>query len=143
MPYRFIEEPSGGDIEFEVTGKSREELFISAAEALMKVMVENLETIQARQEVVFRIEYPEFDLLFFKFLNELIYIKDTKRILFRVEKVVFGQKESLWSLEARGYGEPVDLRKHEVQVDVKAVTLHRFQVKHNDQGWKATVVLDV
>jgi SHS2 domain-containing protein len=143
MPYQFIEGIAGGDVVFEATGKSREELFIATAEATMNVMVEDLEKIQHQQEVVFNLDHREFDLLLFKFLNELIFLKDSKRLLVRIEKVVFGRKESLLTLEARGYGEPLDPEKHQLQVDVKAVTLHRFQVKQSEEGWKATVVLDV
>jgi SHS2 domain-containing protein len=143
MPYRFIEEIAGGDVAFEATGKNREELFIATAEATMNVMVEDLEKIKHQEEIVFNVEHPEFDLLLFKFLNELIFIKDSKRLLVRIEKIIFGEKESLLTLEARGYGEPLDPKRHQLQVDVKAVTLHQFQVKQTEKGWKATVVLDV
>jgi SHS2 domain-containing protein len=143
MPFQFIEEIAGGDVVFEAIGKSREELCIAMAEATMNVMVKDLKKIQHQEEIVFNVEHPEFDLLLFKFLNELIYIKDSRRLLVRIEKVTFGKKEALLTLEARGYGDPIDPMRHPLQVDVKAVTLHQFQVKQTDGGWKATVVLDV
>jgi len=132
MPYQFIEEFSGGDICFEVTGKTREELIISAAEATMNAMVENLENIQDQQSVFIRCEHRNFDLLLFKFLNEIIFIKDTQRLLFRMEEVHMIQTECFWKLDAIGKGEPVDCRKHALRDDVKAVTMYRFQVR---QSW--------
>ena len=143
MPFQFIEEISGGDIAFEATGKTPEELFISACDAIMNVMIENLENILPQIPVSFSVEHKEFDLLLFKFLNEIIFIKDAQRLLFRIVRIIFAKRDSSWTLEAKGYGEPLDQEKKELQVDVKAVTLHRFQVKQSEQGWKATVVLDV
>jgi protein archease len=143
MPFQFIEEISGGDIAFEATGKTPEELFISACDAIMNVMIENLDNILPQIPVSFKIEHKEFDLLLFKFLNEIIFIKDAQRLLFRIVRIIFIKRNSRWTVEAKGYGEPVDQEKKELQVDVKAVTLHRFQVKQSEQGWKATVVLDV
>lgn len=143
MPYQFLEEIAGGDVAFEATGKSREELCIAMAEATMNVMVKDLEKIKHQEEIVFKVDHPEFDLLLFKFLNELIFIKDSKRLLVRIKRVILGKKESLFTLEASGYGEPIDPNRHPLQVDVKAATLHQFQVKQTDGGWKATVVLDV
>ncbi|MFI5304813.1 MAG: archease [Nitrospiria bacterium] len=143
MPFQFIEEISSGDIAFEATGKTPEELFISACDAIMNVMIENLENILPKIPVSFSVEHKEFDLLLFKFLSEIIFIKDAQRLLFRIVRINFAERDSGFTLEAKGYGEPVDQEKKELQVDVKAVTLHRFQVKQNEQGWKATVVLDV
>ena len=40
-------------------------------------------------------------------------------------------------------GEKIDMKKHEMLVDVKAVTMHMFEVKKEKNIWKARVVLDV
>jgi len=46
-------------------------------------------------------------------------------------------------LEATGAGEPLDGARHHQRADVKAVTLHQFQVKKTNRSWKATVILDI
>jgi SHS2 domain-containing protein len=144
MPYRFREDISGGDAAFEATGRTVEELFISAADAAMNVMVEKLETIRPDQEIEFEVAHSELDMLLFRFLNELIFLKDSRQLLIRVEKVSFEKRENIFILKARGYGQAVDPLKHPLNVDVKAVTLHRLSVKEiAGEGWTATVVLDV
>jgi SHS2 domain-containing protein len=40
-------------------------------------------------------------------------------------------------------GETLDRDRHEQRVDVKAVTLHRFQLEKTDDGWIAMVILDI
>jgi SHS2 domain-containing protein len=106
-------------------------------------MVEDLGSIHRREEVTLYADHSQFDLLLFRFLNELIFLKDSRKLLIRIEKVCFGERDSKLTVEATGYGETLDPAKHPLHVDVKAVTLHRFQVVQSQEGWKATVVLDV
>jgi SHS2 domain-containing protein len=40
-------------------------------------------------------------------------------------------------------GETIDLDKHELDADVKAVTLHGLVVRHTGTQWQAEVTLDV
>ena len=44
---------------------------------------------------------------------------------------------------ATAEGEKLDPDRHEQRADVKAVTLHRFQVEKTNGGWKATTILDI
>ncbi|MBD1928492.1 archease [Trichocoleus sp. FACHB-90] len=37
----------------------------------------------------------------------------------------------------------VDGDRHQHQVDIKAVSLHRFQLEKTDDGWTAMVILDI
>lgn len=46
-------------------------------------------------------------------------------------------------LQASAWGEMLNPTRHRLEVAVKAVTLHRFQLEQTDQGWNALVVLDV
>jgi len=46
-------------------------------------------------------------------------------------------------LTGEAYGEKIDPSKHELIVDVKAVTLHRFGVTQIEEGWIASVILDI
>ncbi len=42
-----------------------------------------------------------------------------------------------------GSGEELDMDRHELVVDVKAVTLHRYALERVDKRWRAFVVLDI
>ena len=48
-----------------------------------------------------------------------------------------------FSLVCTAIGEKLDTKRHISLVDVKAVTMHLFEVKQAAGRWKAKVVLDV
>jgi SHS2 domain-containing protein len=82
-------------------------------------------------------------MLLFNFLQELIYYKDAEQLLLRVQRLRIGQDRQLYSLQATAVGEPIDVNRHHLRVDVKAVTLHRFALTQSERGWEATVILDI
>lgn len=143
MPYRFLEDIATADVAFEAWGKTREEMFASCAEALLRTMAEASEQVLRRQEIMIRLDHEELDLLLFAFLQELIFYKDASRLLLQADKVVIEEREGILHLEALLSGEQIDRERHHLLVDVKAVTLHRFQVLFTDNIWQAVVVLDV
>jgi SHS2 domain-containing protein len=143
MPYRYLEDIAIADVAFEASGKTLEELFAAAADALTNVMVEELETIRGRVTMEVALEREEEDLLLFDFLNELVFQKDARRLLLRVASLAVNHQDGLFSLRALLSGEVIDPARHRLNVDVKAVTLHLFRVEETEAGWKATVVLDI
>jgi SHS2 domain-containing protein len=143
MPYRYLDDIAIADVAFEAWGKTREELFMAAGDALMNVMVTDLATIRAIDEVVFRLENEALDMLLFNFLNELIFYKDARQLLLRATAVTISGAGSHFTLDAKAGGERLDAERHQLIVDVKAVTLHRFRVEETAEGWRTEVVLDI
>lgn len=143
MPYRFQDEVSTADVAFEAWGETQEELFISSAAALLRTMAAAPEQVARGQELTIRLEHQELDLLLWSFLQELIFYKDARRLLLHADRVRIEERDGLFRLEATLRGEQINADRHRLQVDVKAVTLHRFQVAFRDNLWKAVVVLDV
>jgi SHS2 domain-containing protein len=143
MSYTYLDDIVLADVAFLAYGKTLEELFIAAADAVMNVMVDDLATIRARQEFFIDVTNGALDLLLFDFLNEIVYLKDARRLLSRVKELRIIEKNSLFTLRAEAYGEEVDPDRHPIMVDVKAVTLHRFTLKQTEEGWEAMVILDV
>ena len=143
MPYRFHDEITTADVAFEAWGETLEELFISAAAALLRTMAASPERVEREQELAIRLEQEELDLLFFSFLQELIFYKDARRLLLHADRVQIVEREGGFTLEAVVSGEQIDATRHRLLVDVKAVTLHRFRLQFEDALWKAVVVLDV
>ena len=86
MPYEFLEDLATADIAFQAWGTDLEETFISAADATMNVMVEELNAIEPRERRELRLENDELDLLLFNFLQELIYYKDAEKLMLRVNQ---------------------------------------------------------
>jgi SHS2 domain-containing protein len=143
MAYRYIDEIAIADVAFQATGETLEELFISAGDATTNVMVADLSAIRNREELTIDLSHTEIDLLLFDFLNELVYLKDARQLLLRAKDMMIERKGSEYKLTAALYGELLDPERHPLLVDVKAVTLHRFQVIKTGNGWEATVILDI
>jgi SHS2 domain-containing protein len=143
MPYRYLEEIATADVAFEAWGSTIEETFVACADATMNVMVYDLAGIAAREQRVLQAEAEALDMLLFELLQDLIYFKDAEQLLLRVSQVRIQPKPGGWTLTADSYGERIDRQRHELIVDVKAVTLHRFQLEQIPEGWRASVILDI
>ena len=143
MPYRYLEDVATADAAFEAWGTSLEETFRAAADAAMNVMVDDLGSIAARERRTLRVEAESPEMLLFELLQELVFRKDAERLLLRVKAVKIDEGHGGWSLAAETLGETIDPGRHDLAVDVKAVTLHRFGLIREESGWRATVVLDV
>jgi SHS2 domain-containing protein len=143
MPYQYLEDVGTADIAFEATGRNLSELFTSAADATMNVMIDNLDAIEPGETRRIELKNDEIDMLLFDFLQELIYFKDAERLLLRVREMHVEKKEGAYSLKATTAGEPLDPARHQQRADVKAVTLHNFRVEKNEGSWKARVLLDI
>jgi SHS2 domain-containing protein len=143
MPYCYLEDIATADIAFKAWGTTSKEMFKAAADATMNVMVEDLTAIGPAEHKLIRVEEETIDLLLFQFLQEIIFYKDAENLLLRVEEVHIERLNSRMVCSARAYGETIDDFKHALNVDIKAVTFHRFEVKQAEEGWTATVVLDI
>jgi SHS2 domain-containing protein len=80
------------------------------------------------------------DMLLFDLLQELIYSKDADQLLLPLSRVSVRRQNSDFELSTDVFGETIDPERHSLTVDVKAVTLHRFQVIQITKGWKVTVI---
>ncbi len=143
MPYEFVDELTVADIAFRAWGHDVEEAFVSAADAVMNAMVEDLEAIQPQDTRVLNVEHEALDLLLFNFLQELVYYKDAEQLLLRVRQLHITDGRQPYILQATAVGEPIDPDRHHMRVDVKAVTLHHFALTQTERGWEATVILDI
>lgn len=143
MSYEFLEDIAIADIAFRAWGKNLEELFVSAGNATVNTMIDNLEAIELKETRTFTLENDALDMLLFNFLQEFVYYKDSELLLLRAQQVQIEEKGSEYHLTAVTQGEKLDRDRHEERVDVKAVTLHRFQLEKTDDGWTAMVILDI
>jgi SHS2 domain-containing protein len=143
MPYEFLEDMATADIAFKARGKDLVELFTAAADATMNVMVEKLDSIRPLARRDFSLENEALDMLLFDFLQEFIYYKDAEQLLLRVDRLDFRGEDGRHLLAAQTTGEIIDPARHETRVDVKAVTLHQFELQQTPQGWEAMVILDI
>lgn len=120
-----------------------EELFDQAARATMQVMVEDLTAVNQKEKVEIKLDDNEVEMLLFDFLNELIFYKDARRLILVPSQIAITKNSTGCFLQATLQGEEIDTARHRMNTDVKAVTMLRFSVEQVQEGWRATVVLDV
>jgi SHS2 domain-containing protein len=143
LPYIFLEDVAIADVAFEAWGLDLEALFAAAADATLNVMVNDLNSVSAIVERSVSLELEPIDLLLLNYLQEIIFYKDAERLLLRTRDVkISGQGESYTAVGVLA-GEELDMNRHDLVVDVKAVTLHQFRVEKTDRGWEAFVILDI
>jgi len=143
MQYRFLEDVATADIAFEASGQTLEEVFTASAEATLNVMIEDLETVQPREERGISLADSSLEMLLLNFLQEIIFYKDAEQLLLRIVECRIAETDGEFRASAKGRGERLDPERHEQRVDVKAVTLHQFRLEKTDSGWRAHVILDI
>ncbi len=137
-PYEIIEHTA--DIGIKATGRTLEELFEHMAEGMFSLIAPPEEI---RPQVTLSIEAhaEEEDLLLLAWLRELLYLFDTQRVVGKSFKV-----QRLDSHRIRGTvsGEKLDLTRHSVDKEVKAVTYCDLSLAQGPDGvWSAQVIFDI
>ncbi|MCA9393728.1 MAG: archease [Candidatus Omnitrophica bacterium] len=141
MPYRFLDDVATADIAFEATGRDLNEIFRAAAAATLAVMLEDIPGLEDRVERTVVLDADDPQELLFRFLQEVIFYKDAECLLLRVRELnVTGDGRQLRAVMS---GEAVDIERHCLNVDIKAVTYHLFTFKETAEGYVTTVVLDI
>ncbi len=143
MPYRLLDDAPTADVGFVAAGTTLDECFQAAADATLEVMLANPTDLQARERRVVHVENDVLDMALLNFLEELIFYKDAEGLLLRPSRLHVAQRDGRWIVDGTVEGEAIDPSRHRLSADVKAVTLHRLDVRRVDGGWEATVVLDV
>jgi SHS2 domain-containing protein len=114
-------------------------LFAEAAEALFTAIVEDLGTVAATRKVEVRLAGTDREYLLFDWLKALLYHFDAEHLLLGR----FAVKVRADGLEGEAWGEPLDLARHELSHEVKAITYHGLRVEAVEDGWLAEVIVDI
>tara|TARA_Y100000310_G_scaffold326130_1_gene390606 strand:- start:881 stop:1306 length:426 start_codon:yes stop_codon:yes gene_type:complete len=138
--YKFLEHTA--DVMFEAYGRTVNEVFRNAAEATFVIQA-NLNKVVGLMRRKVRLENKELDKLLFDYLEELIYLKDAKYMIFKKFKVDIEEKDGVFKLNSIIEGDKIRPEVHELKIDVKAPTLHLFSLKKRGNYWKATIILDI
>jgi len=139
--FEFVEGATS-DLFFVARGPTVEAAFAAAGQAFLAATVERPEAVERRDRRSVALEEPDLELLLMRFLNELVYLRDTEELLLHPQHV-----EIVWDgsvhLRADLIGERIDRRRHTLASDVKAATAHGLRVAKTTGGWTATATLDV
>ncbi len=140
MKYKFLDHTA--DVMFEAQGRNLNEVFENAALAVFDVQ-SDLKKIMPKAKKKIKLKNESIGDLLFDFLEELIYLKDAKYLLFGKFSVKIKNFKGKYFLDAVACGEKINPKKHGLKTDVKAITLHEFFLKKVKNGWKCRVLLDI
>jgi SHS2 domain-containing protein len=127
------------DIGVRGIGNSLAEAFEQAGLGL-SALITDLVLIEPREEIAIACEEPDQELLLVDWLNALIFAMATRKMLFSGFKVkIKGPR-----LQARVWGESIQVSKHQPVVEVKGATFTELRVYQDASGaWVAQCVVDV
>jgi protein archease len=137
MGYEILEHPA--DIGFRVRAATEPELFASAAEALVSLILD-VSAARPVESVTITAEAADRESLMVNWLNEVLYFTDGRRLAF-AEFEISSLTETRIDCIARG--EPRDPERHPPLLCVKAVTYHQLRVIREPDGWCAEVYVDI
>lgn len=140
MVFELIPHPS--DMGVRGIGSTVEEAFSEAARAMFSLMAD-LEKIEPKEAVPFTVEAGSLEDLFVRFLGELLFLRDTRGMLFSQFVLRITNEGKLLRALGEALGEKFDPTKHKVGIDVKAATYNWVLVEKRDGVWVAQGVVDV
>ena len=138
--YIFIDHTA--DVLFKAVGNTLPELFEQCALATEDTQVD-VTKIEHKETITITGKNKTIDRLLFDFLDDLVYHKDADLLIFNKFDIKIEEKNGEYTLNCEATGEKLSHKKHDPKVDVKAVTMHLFDVNKIEDGWEAQVILDI
>lgn len=132
--------PHGSDIGIRGVGNTLSESFAMAAHALTALMA-NPVKISPQETVREEIVSDSLDLLFYDWINQLVYETATKKFIFNGFDLTVTQDPPRLSGVLKG--EKIDHLKHDLGTEVKGATFTELKVQHVDNTWTCQCVVDV
>jgi len=135
--YRTFEHTA--DLGIEVDAATEAELYANAASAMFTEML-GAPPPRGDRELVVRVEGRDREDLMVRWLNELLYLAESRG-------VIFGHCRDL-ELEEAGLravclGIGLEEAALEIATEIKAATYHQIEVSRTDRGFRARIVFDL
>jgi len=140
MGYTFIDHTA--DVAADLTGRTLEEHFASAAQALTDTLTERSQVHTVITQSV-TLEAPTLEDLLVDWLNELLYRFEVQNVLVFDATVTIEEASGRWQLGATIAGEMFNPARHPSRVLVKSATYHGLSVSKSAHGYSARIVFDI
>jgi SHS2 domain-containing protein len=140
-PHPDIYEPLShtGDLGMVAYGRDLPELFAHAAWVMFDLM-SDATTIRPQHTVTLSVNAVDLEDLLVRWLSELLYLYDTRRLLCCTFHCTLLEPTHLTATVA---GEPLDPDRHPIDTEIKAVTYHQIAVEQVDGRWQARIIFDL
>ena len=133
------------DMGIAATGDDMPAAFANAALGMFAWMVD-LDSVEEREEGTIEATGRDVGALLVDFLNELLFLFETRGLLFKRVQVreVISPKEGVGPhrLTAVGFGERLDPQRHQLRGSIKSATYHMLQVQEGPAECRVQVILD-
>ena len=139
MRYEIVDDIKS-DVMFRAYGKNFEELVENSGEALFSVVCD-IDKVEEKEVLMVEAEGENEKELIHNWLSKLLTVIDTENMFFRKFKVLELDRDGKIKIRVECYGE--EIRQELVLTVAKAVTYYIYSVDQVEDGWVASVVIDI
>ena len=129
MSYKFLDHAT--DAIIEINAKDLKEAFSTAADAVINLTLDQnkVEEIETKE---FTSQGKDLYYLLFSWLEEIPFILITEG--FAIKRLEFNiEMNETYKIQAKAFGENLDLKKHNFKVEIKAPTFYDMVIKNEDK----------
>lgn len=128
MSYKFLDHAT--DAFVEVTAKDLKEAFALTADAVINITIDQ-DKVEELDEKEFSANGKDLRYLLFSWLEEITFVLITEG--FAIRRIEFDISENNgYLINAKAFGEALDLKKHNFKVEIKAPTFYEMKIEQND-----------
>lgn len=128
MSYKFLDHAT--DAIIEVTAKDLKEAFATAADAEINLTLDQ-DKVNEKEQREFSANGKDLRYLLFSWLEEIPFVLITEG--FAIKRIEFDiEKNGGYKINAVAYGEPLDVKKHNFKVEIKAPTFYDMEIREEN-----------
>ena len=137
LSYKILDHTA--DIGIEVWGKTKKEALANTVEAMFDLISDskNISVVQEKELIITGADMAD---MLINLLRETLYMFHSQMWLCKRCEILELSEEKI---VARVAGEPYDAQKHQLKMEIKAVTYHTLKIERVENGWRARVIFDV
>ena len=118
------------DAFIEVKAKDLKEAFSVTADAVINITIDQ-DKVEEKEEKEFSAQGKNLDYLLFSWLEEINFILITEG--FAIRRIEFNiTQDDGYKIQAKAFGEPLEFKKHNFKVEIKAPTFHEMKIEQNN-----------
>ena len=129
MSYKFLDHAT--DAIIEINAKDLKEAFSVEADALINITLDQ-NKVEEKDSKEFTSQGKDLYYLLFSWLEEIPFILITEG--FAIKRIEFNiEKNDSYKINAKVFGERLDLKKHNFKVEIKAPTFYDMIIENKEQ----------
>lgn len=137
MKWLVVEDKNIADLYLKVFGQDKTNLLENIVEAFAdQITTINQLKTNLKEKII--VKENDFEKLILEFINQLVYLKDVKKELFKKGEFLLENK----TLQATLFGQKITA-KLPLKVDIKALTYHKFKIEKDKNGYQVHLVFDI